>query len=164
MNEPNSPDKPAVDQHQPPYEHARYAHYAPEPWDDQSQSSATPRIWYFFVAFTVAVMLMGGMFLLLGLVCQLDPQSILDAQAQSKMSPKLNGVADVKNAGVVYLALGGMYVLCGAAVFFMPRNQILWSYGIGLMCLAALSLCFAPFSIVMFIYWMLPATRSYFQK
>lgn len=150
--------------HQPPYEHERYAHYATEPWDEDQGVSAVPRVWYFFLAFVVGVILMGVVFVFLGVFCHVNPQAMLDAQAKSTMAHAFKSIDDVKNAAVVYWSLGGLYVLAGALVFFLPRNFTLWMYGIGLMLIATLSLCFAPFSVTMFVFWMLPSTRAYFQR
>lgn len=173
MNEPSQENQRSVPDphekagHVPPYDHQRYAQYAPEPWDENPSSpTGSQRVWYFLVAFTVGVMLMGAFLVGMGMVCHFNPQWIFQAQAnaQSTMTHTFKDISEVKSAASVYWSLGGLYILSGAMVFFMPRNLLLWGYAIALMFLAAMSICYAPFSIAMFIYWMLPGTRAYFQK
>ena len=151
--------------HQPPYEHQRYAQYAPEPWDDGRQAQQSmPRVWYFFLAFVVSVMLLGTLLVFMGFFCHYNPQGMLDAQAQSGMSQTFSSIAEVKQAAVLYWLMGAMYLFAGAIVFALPRNMLLWGYGIALMFLAALSGCMAPLSVAMFVFWLFPSTRAYFKR
>lgn len=151
--------------HQRPFTNQHDAQYAKEPWDDDYQPHrSTPRVWYFFIVFVVSVILVGVFFVFFGFFCHYNPQGMLDAQAQANMSHTFQTVADVQTAAKLYWAMGGLYILAGAMVFAMPRNKLLWGYGIAIMVLAAFSGCMAPLSVALFIFWMLPATRAYFQR
>lgn len=59
--------------------------------------------------------------------------------------------------GVVMLPLYGVAP-------FLPRGKVAWIYGIVLLAMGLTSCCFIAFSIPLFIFWLKPETRAYFES
>lgn len=134
-----------------------------EPWDSPAYPAKTPNVWYGFVAFTIGMMVLGGLLVFMGAVCQFNPEGVLQIQNESGMVPAFHNVAEVASVAKVYYSLGCFYVLGGAIAFIIPHSIGRWAYGIIYIILAGLTCLYAPFAIVMIIFWLLPSTRSYFE-
>jgi hypothetical protein len=162
-------DTPPLTPDQPPYDANRYAPYTPEPWDVQPPPTTAIRVWYGFIAFTVAVMIMGALLILAGVTYQTMPDLVLQAQADINHShltrgqqPVVHNAAEVKSMAIPAYSIGAFFLLAGAIVFALPHSIWRWTYGLFVIALAFISCFLAPFAIVMLIFWLLPSTRTWF--
>lgn len=157
---------PPGDPSQPPYDPQRYGSF-PSP-EQQGQGynepPATPHAWYGFIAFNIGLMLVGLYFLGLGVWCRIDPQGVLNTQQQSAMQPSSGAqtIDDILKLGIMFIIMGLMYFIIPGVMFLIPRSPVKWFYGLGVIALAFLGCCCAPFALPMIFFWMLPATRAYF--
>ncbi len=123
---------------------------------------AKPSVLIWYKAYCVAMALMYGLVLLLGVVMLMAPAFFKDYLGSAgKGAEELDQVAS-QVIGGVYVIMGVLLALLYVAGAFLPARPWAWIVGIVLIALSFTSCCCIPVSIPLLIYWIKPATKVYF--
>lgn len=66
--------------------------------------------------------------------------------------------------GIVYAALGLIFMAVYGIALFLPRKPYNWIVGLVMMALGMTSCCLLPFLIPLLIFWVKPETKAYFGR
>lgn len=111
----------------------------------------SPKVWLFMRIYVVVMALLYWGFAVLF--------AVLFAREPS--TEPIPTIVSVMRAGLLLLcvALGAAFL----AMLFLPRRPWSWIYGIVLLALGSTSLCIAPATIPMLVFWVQPGVRTFWK-
>ena len=122
-----------------------------------------PAVLTWYRVFCVAMALVYGLLILMGLVMLIAPAMLKGVLSSAGNGKEVDTVVNMVMGGV-YVVLGlvfGALYLVGA---FLPPRPWTWVTGIVLIALSFTNCCCIPFAIPVLIFWIMPETKTYFQR
>jgi hypothetical protein len=112
-------------------------------------STGTPSVWIWFIIYCVAMALLCSFFSFIGVLMLVSPET----EASSK--------EEMITSGIFFIFFGLILAAPFGIAPFLPKRPWVWVYDLVLICLSLTSCCIV-FGIPLLVFWVSPATRSFF--